>query len=122
MLGDGGPITLQPTDSQVSISRDGTISVREGNSNVDSQRGKLKLVTIANAALLTATTYQIQVQASDGAKTSAATAVTIAVTDAALYQAKRAGRNRSVSADPGTLANTTATTTPGAAARAARVH
>ncbi len=49
VLGDGGPITLQPTDSQVSISRDGTISVREGNSNVDSQRGKLKLVTIANA-------------------------------------------------------------------------
>jgi flagellar basal-body rod protein FlgF/flagellar basal-body rod protein FlgG len=49
VLGDGGPITLQPTDSQVSISRDGTVSVREGNSNVDSLRGKLKLVTIANA-------------------------------------------------------------------------
>jgi flagellar basal-body rod protein FlgF/flagellar basal-body rod protein FlgG len=49
VLGDGGPITLQPTDSQVSISRDGSISVREGSSNVDSKRGKLKLVTIANA-------------------------------------------------------------------------
>jgi flagellar basal-body rod protein FlgF len=50
VLGDGGPIALQPTDSQVSISRDGTISVREGNSNVDSQRGKLKLVAIDNPA------------------------------------------------------------------------
>ena len=34
VLGDGGPITLQPTDRQVSISRDGTISVREGASKV----------------------------------------------------------------------------------------
>ncbi len=30
VLGDGGPITFQPNDRQVSISRDGTISVREG--------------------------------------------------------------------------------------------
>jgi len=48
VLGDGGPITLQPTDRQVSISRDGTVSVREGNSTVDSARGKLRLVTFAN--------------------------------------------------------------------------
>jgi flagellar basal-body rod protein FlgF len=48
VLGDGGPISLQPTDRQVSISRDGTISVREGNAKVDSARGKLKLVTFAN--------------------------------------------------------------------------
>ena len=48
VLGDGGPIVLQPTDRQVSISRDGTISVREGNSKVDSARGKLRLVTFAN--------------------------------------------------------------------------
>jgi flagellar basal body rod protein FlgG len=48
VLGDGGPISLQPTDRQVSISRDGTISVREGNSKVDSARGKLRLVTFAN--------------------------------------------------------------------------
>jgi len=52
VLGDGGPITLQPTDSQVSISRDGTISVREGSSNIDSQRGKLRLVAIDNVAQL----------------------------------------------------------------------
>jgi len=48
VLGDGGPITLQANDSQVSISRDGTLSVREGTSNVDSARGKLRLVTFAN--------------------------------------------------------------------------
>jgi flagellar basal-body rod protein FlgF/flagellar basal-body rod protein FlgG len=45
VLGDGGPITLQPNDRQVSISRDGTLSVREGTSTVDSVRGKLRLVT-----------------------------------------------------------------------------
>ena len=37
VLGDGGPIVLQPTDSRISISRDGSVSVREGNSNVDSR-------------------------------------------------------------------------------------
>ena len=35
VLGDGGPIALQPTDRQVSISHDGTISVREGTSKVE---------------------------------------------------------------------------------------
>jgi flagellar basal-body rod protein FlgF len=48
VLGDSGPITFQPNDHQVSISRDGTISVREGTSNVDSARGKLRLVTFAS--------------------------------------------------------------------------
>jgi len=48
VLGDGGPITLQSTDRQVQISRDGTISVREGTSKVDSARGKIRLVTFAN--------------------------------------------------------------------------
>ncbi len=52
VIGDSGPITFQPNDRQVSISRDGTISVREGTSNVDSQRGKLRLVTFANLQLL----------------------------------------------------------------------
>jgi len=47
VLGESGPITFQQTDNQVSISRDGTISVREGTSKVDSQRGKLRLVTFA---------------------------------------------------------------------------
>jgi flagellar basal-body rod protein FlgF len=48
VLGDGGPITLQPNDRQVQISRDGTLSVREGTSKIDSVRGKLKLVTFDN--------------------------------------------------------------------------
>lgn len=48
VLGDGGPITLQANDRQVQISRDGTISVREGASNVDSARGKLRLVTFTD--------------------------------------------------------------------------
>jgi len=48
VLGDAGPITLQPNDRQVSISRDGTVSVREGNAKVGSGRGKLRLVTFAN--------------------------------------------------------------------------
>ena len=48
VLGDGGPISFQPGDRQVSISRDGTISVREGTSKVNSARGKLRLVTFAN--------------------------------------------------------------------------
>jgi flagellar basal-body rod protein FlgF/flagellar basal-body rod protein FlgG len=48
VLGDGGPISFQPSDRQVSISRDGTISVREGTSKVDSARGKLRVVTFAN--------------------------------------------------------------------------
>jgi flagellar basal-body rod protein FlgF len=46
VLGSGGPILFQPTDSSISISNDGTISVREsGNTKSDSQRGKLRLVS-----------------------------------------------------------------------------
>ena len=48
VLGDGGPISFQPTDKQISISSDGTISVQEGNAKVDSARGILKLVSFAN--------------------------------------------------------------------------
>jgi flagellar basal-body rod protein FlgF len=48
VIGDGGPIAFQPTDKQISISSDGTISVQEGNAKVDSARGILKLVTFAN--------------------------------------------------------------------------
>ena len=48
VLGDGGPIKLQPNDSQLQVSPDGTVSVREGNSNADSERGKLRLARFAN--------------------------------------------------------------------------
>jgi len=52
VLGDAGPITFQQTDREISISRDGTISVREGNSKTDSQRGKIRLVSFENAQQL----------------------------------------------------------------------
>jgi flagellar basal-body rod protein FlgF len=45
VVGDGGPIQFQSTDSDVSINPDGTITVREnGNSRIDSARGRLRLV------------------------------------------------------------------------------
>jgi len=47
VLGTGGPIAFQPNDRQISISADGTISVRDGASKVDTARGKLRLVTFA---------------------------------------------------------------------------
>ncbi len=52
VLGDAGPIVLQPTDHQISISLDGSISVREGNSKTDSRRGALRLVTFDNVQQL----------------------------------------------------------------------
>ena len=46
VMGENGPIVLQPTDRDISITKDGTIKVREGISvNSDSTRGKLRLVT-----------------------------------------------------------------------------
>ena len=45
VLGDGGPIQFQATDSNVSINADGSITVREaGNSKSDSARGRMRLV------------------------------------------------------------------------------
>src|SRR6476661_8634107 len=44
VLGDGGPITLQPNDREVSITSNGTVSVRAGTSITDSVRGKLRIV------------------------------------------------------------------------------
>ncbi|MBV9556832.1 MAG: flagellar basal-body rod protein FlgF [Pseudolabrys sp.] len=49
VIGESGPITLQPTDRDVSISPEGTVSVREGKSIQDSLRGKLKLVSFDDA-------------------------------------------------------------------------
>ena len=46
VLGQAGPIVFQPGDRQVTISHDGTISVREGTSKTDSQRGTLRLVAL----------------------------------------------------------------------------
>lgn len=49
VLGTNGPITMQPTDRNINISADGTITVNEGQvTQVDSIRGKLRLVSFNN--------------------------------------------------------------------------
>jgi flagellar basal-body rod protein FlgF len=52
VVGTNGPITFQPTDREISINTDGTISVREGQNTIDAQRGKLKLASFASPRLL----------------------------------------------------------------------
>jgi flagellar basal-body rod protein FlgF len=53
VMGENGPITMQPNDRDVRISADGTISVREGaNVDVESLRGKLRMTSFDNPGLL----------------------------------------------------------------------
>ncbi len=52
VVGQNGPIVFQPTDREISISLDGTISVREGQNTTDTQRGKLKLASFDQPQLL----------------------------------------------------------------------
>jgi flagellar basal-body rod protein FlgF len=53
VLGDAGAITFQPGDTEISISKDGTISVREGtNSTVDAVRGRIRLASFAQPQIL----------------------------------------------------------------------
>lgn len=52
VLGTSGPIVFQPTDKQINISADGAVTVIEGNGRTDSVRGKLRLVTFADAQKL----------------------------------------------------------------------
>ena len=47
VLGTNGPIVFQPTDKEISITADGSVSVLEGVSRIDSVRGKLRLVSFA---------------------------------------------------------------------------
>jgi flagellar basal-body rod protein FlgF len=49
VLGTSGPIVLQPTDHDVNVSPDGTVTVLEGSGRADSIRGKLRLVSFADA-------------------------------------------------------------------------
>jgi flagellar basal-body rod protein FlgF len=49
VLGAGGPIVFQPTDHDVNVTADGTITVVEGNGTADSIRGKLRLVSFTDA-------------------------------------------------------------------------
>jgi flagellar basal-body rod protein FlgF len=52
VLGTGGAIVFQPTDHDIAISQDGTITVQEGASHTDSIRGKLRVVNFTNAQSL----------------------------------------------------------------------
>lgn len=52
VLGTSGPIVFQPTDHDISIAQDGNISVQEGINRVGSIRGKLRLVSFADAQKL----------------------------------------------------------------------
>ena len=49
VLGTAGPIVFQPTDHDITITPDGTITVVEGNGRTDSIRGKLRLVSFSDA-------------------------------------------------------------------------
>lgn len=46
VMGEGGPIQFDPTDTDISIARDGTISTRNG------ERGRVRLVRFENEAAL----------------------------------------------------------------------
>lgn len=53
VMGENGPITMQPNDRDIRISADGTISVREGdNVDVEAQRGRLRMTSFDNPGLL----------------------------------------------------------------------
>jgi flagellar basal-body rod protein FlgF/flagellar basal-body rod protein FlgG len=53
VMGDAGPIQFQSTDHDISISADGTITVREGaNTTSDSARGKIRLARFDEVARL----------------------------------------------------------------------
>jgi flagellar basal-body rod protein FlgF len=52
VLGTSGPIVFQPTDHDITISADGTITVQEGTARTDSIRGKLRLASFTDAQKL----------------------------------------------------------------------
>jgi flagellar basal-body rod protein FlgF len=52
VLGTSGPIVFQPTDKQINIAADGSVTVLEGTGRTDSVRGKLRLMSFADAQKL----------------------------------------------------------------------
>jgi flagellar basal-body rod protein FlgF len=52
VLGTGGPITFQNLDHDIVVSSSGIVTVREGNSTVDTPRGTLQLASFANPQVL----------------------------------------------------------------------
>jgi flagellar basal-body rod protein FlgF len=53
VLGNAGPITFQPTDHDINVAPDGTVTVLEGTARTDSIRGKIRLVSFDDAQKLT---------------------------------------------------------------------
>ena len=52
VLGSSGPIVFQPTDKEINIAADGSVTVLEGTGRVDAVRGKLRLASFADAQKL----------------------------------------------------------------------
>ena len=52
VLGNSGPIVFQPTDKQINIASDGNVTVLEGTGRIDAVRGKLRMVSFAQAQQL----------------------------------------------------------------------
>lgn len=52
VLGTSGPIVFQPGDKDINIAADGNVTVLEGVNRIDSVRGKLRLVSFAQAQKL----------------------------------------------------------------------
>jgi flagellar basal-body rod protein FlgF len=67
VLGTSGPIVFQPTDHDINISPDGTVTVLEGTSRTDSIRGKLRLASFPDAQKLLKEGYNLYAQGEAGA-------------------------------------------------------
>jgi flagellar basal-body rod protein FlgF len=52
VLGTSGPIVFQQTDHDINIAPDGTVTVLEGTATTDALRGKLRVVSFADAQSL----------------------------------------------------------------------
>ncbi|MBR1199141.1 flagellar basal-body rod protein FlgF [Bradyrhizobium sp. AUGA SZCCT0240] len=52
VMGGSGPIVFQQTDKQITIAPDGNVTVLEGTNRIDSVRGKLRIVSFADAQKL----------------------------------------------------------------------
>jgi flagellar basal-body rod protein FlgF len=59
VIGTAGPIVFQPTDHDISIAPDGTVTVLEGTGHADTIRGKLRLVSFADAQKLLKQGYNL---------------------------------------------------------------
>ncbi|WP_298871075.1 flagellar basal-body rod protein FlgF [uncultured Bradyrhizobium sp.] len=53
VLGTAGPIVFQPTDHDINVAPDGTVTVLEGTAKIDTIRGKIKMVTFDDPTKLT---------------------------------------------------------------------